>query len=67
MVQIYATTHGRDLGAVAADIQKIIAQNDKAKPKGAIVALIGQTATMNLTPIPACCSVCSGRSYSSTC
>ena len=47
MVQIYATIQGRDLGAVSADIQKIIAQNDKDKPKGAIVALVGQTATMN--------------------
>jgi multidrug efflux pump subunit AcrB len=47
MVQIYATTHGRDLGAVSADIQKIIAQNDKAKPKGSIIALVGQTETMN--------------------
>jgi multidrug efflux pump subunit AcrB len=47
MVEIYATTQGRDLGAVSADIQKIMAQNDKDKPKGAIVALVGQTATMN--------------------
>jgi multidrug efflux pump subunit AcrB len=47
MVEIYATTQGRDLGAVSADIQKIIAQNDKEKPKGSIVALVGQTATMN--------------------
>jgi len=47
MVQIYATTQGRDLGAVSSDIQKIIARNDKDKPKGAIVALVGQTATMN--------------------
>ena len=47
MVQIYATTQGRDLGAVSADIQKIIARNDKDKPKGATVALVGQTATMN--------------------
>ena len=47
MVQIYATVQGRDLGAVSADIQKIIAQNDGSKPKGAIVALVGQTATMN--------------------
>jgi multidrug efflux pump subunit AcrB len=47
MVEIYATTQGRDLGAVSSDIQKIIARNDKNKPKGAIVALIGQTATMN--------------------
>jgi multidrug efflux pump subunit AcrB len=47
MVEIYAATQGRDLGAVSRDIQKIIAQNDKDKPKGAIVALVGQTATMN--------------------
>jgi multidrug efflux pump subunit AcrB len=47
MVQIYATTQGRDLGAVSADIRKIIADNDKDKPKGDIVALVGQTATMN--------------------
>ena len=47
MVDIYATPQGRDLGAVSKDIERIIAQNDKDKPKGAIVALIGQTATMN--------------------
>jgi multidrug efflux pump subunit AcrB len=47
MAEIYATTQGRDLGAVSADIQKIIAKNDKDKPKGSIVALVGQTATMN--------------------
>ena len=47
MVEIYATTQGRDLGAVSADIRDIIARNDATKPKGAIVALVGQTATMN--------------------
>jgi multidrug efflux pump subunit AcrB len=47
MVQIYATTQGRDLGAVSADIQKIIARNAQGKPKGSIIALVGQTATMN--------------------
>jgi multidrug efflux pump subunit AcrB len=47
MVEIYATTQGRDLGAVSADIEKIMARNDKDKPKGSIVALVGQTATMN--------------------
>jgi multidrug efflux pump subunit AcrB len=47
MVEIYATTQGRDLGAVSSDIQKILAQNDRDKPKGSIVALVGQTATMN--------------------
>ena len=47
MVEIYATRQGRDLGAVSADIQKILDRNVKGKPKGAIVALVGQTATMN--------------------
>jgi multidrug efflux pump subunit AcrB len=47
MVEIYATTQGRDLGAVSSDIERVIAQNDRDKPKGSIVALVGQTATMN--------------------
>ena len=47
MVEIYATTQGRDLGAVSSDIEKVIARNDKDKPKGSTVALVGQTATMN--------------------
>jgi multidrug efflux pump subunit AcrB len=38
---------GRDLGAVSADIQDIMAKHAKSKPKGALVALVGQTATMN--------------------
>jgi len=47
MVEIYATAQGRDLGAISADIREVMAKNDKDKPKGAIVALVGQTATMN--------------------
>ena len=47
MVQIYATIQGRDLGAVSSAVAKIMKQNDKDKPKGAIVELVGQTATMN--------------------
>ncbi len=47
MVQIFATTQDRDLGAVASDIQKVIADNDKDKPKGSNVALVGQVRTMN--------------------
>jgi multidrug efflux pump subunit AcrB len=47
MVEIYATTQGRDLGAVSADIRDFMARNDKYKPKGAIVELVGQTATMH--------------------
>jgi multidrug efflux pump subunit AcrB len=47
MVEIYATTQGRDLGAVSGEIRDIVARNAKEKPKGAIVALVGQTATMH--------------------
>ncbi len=47
MVEIYATTQGRDLGAVSSDIGKIMARNASDKPKGSVVALVGQTATMN--------------------
>src|SRR6202453_3541599 len=47
MVEIYATTQGRDLGAVSSDIQKFNARDDKEKPKGSSVALVGQTATMH--------------------
>jgi multidrug efflux pump subunit AcrB len=47
MVDIYATTQERDLGAVASDIKKILSQNDRNKPKGSTIALVGQTATMN--------------------
>ncbi len=47
MVQIYATTQGRDLGAIAAEVQKIIDANAKDKPKGTTVALLGQVKTMN--------------------
>jgi multidrug efflux pump subunit AcrB len=46
MVQIYATVQGRDLGAVSSEIRGIMAKNDKDKPKGSIIALVGQTATM---------------------
>jgi multidrug efflux pump subunit AcrB len=47
MVQIYATTQDRDLGSVSSDIRDIIERNDKDKPKGATVVLVGQTATMH--------------------
>jgi CzcA family heavy metal efflux pump len=47
MVEIYASVQGRDLGAVSSDIRKIIANNAKDVPKGATIALVGQTATMN--------------------
>jgi multidrug efflux pump subunit AcrB len=47
VIQIYGTTQGRDLGAVAADVQKIIDENKDSAPKGARVLLMGQVQTMN--------------------
>ena len=47
MVQIYATTQGRDLGAVATDINKILADTAVQVPKGSLVVLLGQVQTMN--------------------
>ena len=47
MVQVYATTQGRDLGAVAADIDGILRATAKEAPKGSTVALLGQVQTMN--------------------
>ncbi len=46
MVQIYATTQGRDLGAVAADVQKIIDAAKAELPKAGSVVMLGQVKTM---------------------
>lgn len=47
VVDIYATPQGRDLGAVAADIQKIIDASAKDAPKATSATLQGQVVTMN--------------------
>ncbi len=47
VLDIYATTQGRDLGAVAGDIQRAIPSLEKEEPKGATVTIRGQYATMN--------------------
>ncbi|ACK51766.1 acriflavin resistance protein [Methylocella silvestris BL2] len=45
-INIYAATQGRDLGGVAADIEKIIADMRGELPKGSSVVIRGQAATM---------------------
>lgn len=45
-VNIYATTQGRDLGAVAADIRKLVEEAKPELPKGASVIMRGQVVTM---------------------
>jgi multidrug efflux pump subunit AcrB len=47
MIQIYATTQGRDLGAVAADVQKVVDEMAPSLPRGTQVFLLGQVRTMN--------------------
>jgi multidrug efflux pump subunit AcrB len=44
---LYATPQDRDLGAVAADIQKLIKATARDLPRGSIVTLRGQVSTMN--------------------
>jgi multidrug efflux pump subunit AcrB len=47
MVQINATTQDRDLGAVASDIRRAIAETAGQVPKGSSVVLLGQVKTMD--------------------
>ncbi|MGE3064781.1 MAG: efflux RND transporter permease subunit [Hyphomicrobiaceae bacterium] len=47
MIQIFGTPQDRDLGAVAADVQKIVDENAGTLPRGARVYLMGQARTMN--------------------
>ncbi len=48
MVQINATTEDRDLGAVAGDIRRAIAETAGELPKGSSVVLLGQVRTMEM-------------------
>jgi multidrug efflux pump subunit AcrB len=46
VIQIYATTQGRDLGGVAADVQRLINETATDAPKTADVVMLGQVKTM---------------------
>ncbi|WP_039913095.1 efflux RND transporter permease subunit [Cellvibrio mixtus] len=46
MVQLHMTTQDRDLGAVAADIRKVLKETEASVPKGSSVHLLGQISTM---------------------
>ena len=46
MVQINATPQDRDLGAVAKDIRKVIANMESEAPRGTKIVLLGQVNTM---------------------
>ena len=46
VLDIFATNNDRDLGAVSADIQKILNETAKELPRGSSVVMRGQTQTM---------------------
>jgi multidrug efflux pump subunit AcrB len=46
VIDIFGTTHGRDLGAVAADIRQILHDTAGDVPPGSTVAIRGQVTTM---------------------
>jgi multidrug efflux pump subunit AcrB len=45
-IDLYASTQGRDLGAVASAVQRIVHQTRNELPKGSYVKMSGQVATM---------------------
>ena len=47
VIDIYGDTQGRDLGAVAGDISKILDETKKDLPRGSYVAVRGQVQTMD--------------------
>jgi CzcA family heavy metal efflux pump len=47
VIDIFATPQHRDLGALATDIERILKDNAKSRPKGATIVLRGQVQTMN--------------------
>jgi len=49
VIDIFATPHGRDLGAVAADMQRVIDDSLAGLPVGAHVEMRGQVTTMTST------------------
>ena len=46
IIDVYASTQDRDLGAVAADTQKVLATFDNKLPRGTHIVVRGQVATM---------------------
>jgi len=46
LIDIFANVSGRDLGGVASDINKILASTKSGVPRGSVVVMRGQVATM---------------------
>jgi multidrug efflux pump subunit AcrB len=45
-IDIYGAVHGRDLGSVSKDVNRIVAANEKSLPRGSFVRVRGQVETM---------------------
>ena len=63
---IYATNQGRDLGAVIADVQKIVDDTHAQVPKGTVVKIRGRRSPCR-PPTASCSTASPSRSCSSTC
>jgi multidrug efflux pump subunit AcrB len=46
VIDVFGSVQGRDLGGVAADVQRIVAQAQKDAPAGSLVTIRGQVQTM---------------------
>jgi multidrug efflux pump subunit AcrB len=51
VVDIYANVHGRDLGAVANEVTRIVDANRKSLPRGSFITVRGQVQTMRASYI----------------
>ena len=51
VIDIYGAVQGRDLGAVAGDVGKIVAQQQKSMPRGMFATVRGQAETMRASYI----------------
>jgi multidrug efflux pump subunit AcrB len=47
VIDLYGATQGRDLGAVAADVQRVLDETKSSVPRGSYVTLRGQVQTMS--------------------
>ncbi len=45
-IDIYGAVHGRDLGSVSKDVDRIVAANEKSLPRGSFARVRGQVETM---------------------
>ena len=66
VVDVFGSVDGRDLGAVAGDIERIVDEGRKSLPRGSQIVVRGQIETMP-TSLTGCWAAWRSRSCSCTC